>query len=171
MYKRFCESLGVSAENIKVPNDNFSRYDIGHNGYFIELKCRESYTYECFFDFWLEETKVNALQQLYIQWKQKGCKGSKAVILYPMSNKVVVIDINKILWNKVSEQKYDSNDVYILKAKEYMNECTAQSTKKKMQKMVYEFPLPHFRKINCVNVYDVDGLKDIYLKYNELYNS
>lgn len=165
LYKHFCKKMNVSTDKIKIPTDKFSHYDLGHNGYFCELKTREDYNYESFNDVYIQCDKIEWLKELYENYKEKGCKGSKVIFFYPSDNKVVVIDVHRIRWNMVIEGTYDCNRVYIWKTKKYMNKQTAVSKDEKIEKDVYSVPLPHHEKINCVNVYDVEGLYDTYLKY------
>lgn len=169
LYKLFCESLGIVINDgdIKVPTDKFSHYDATHRKYFLEYKCRHDYAYDSFNDFALQSDKVEWLKELYENYKEKGCKGSKVIVFYPKSDKVVVIDIHRIIWKNVLEDVYDCNRVYVWKHKGTYNKYTTLSKQDKIEKEVYSFPLPHHEKINCVNVFDFPGLGNEFKRLND----
>lgn len=166
LYKHFCRIMGASTDNIRVPRDKFSQYDACHNGYFLEYKSRESYTYSALTDVSIDEVKIDALKNLYEKHKDNGCRGSKVIVFYPLSDNVVVIDVHRIMWNRVLEGKYDCNNLYIWKHEKRFNRQTAVSKEDKVDKMVYAFPLPWIEQLGCVSVYNAPGLGEEYRRLN-----
>lgn len=167
LYKLFCENMGVSTDDIKTPKSKYSHYDIGHKGCFVELKNRERYPYDQYNDVYIECCKIEWLKDLYENYKDKGCKGSKLIFFYPHNDKVVVIDVHKIIWKNVIDGTYDCNNVYLWKTTQRMNRQTSVSKKDKVMKDVYAVPLPHHHQINCVKVYDLPRLGEEFKRLND----
>lgn len=123
----------------------------------IELKTRMEYSYEQYDNIYFEKSKVISVLRCA---RSFGYCGAFFCTFYPKSDKVVIISLNDIEWDKV----WDGTHQVLRIGWEWANKRTADSREEKTLKEVVYFPLKHTDKITYV--YRYPGLKE---EYNTLY--
>lgn len=129
----------------------------------VELKNRIDYSYEQFDTIYLEESKIKKLLQAQEEY---SANQTILAIIYPKSDKIVLIDISNIDWEAV----YNNQHPYITHGKQIAAHNTTKDRNAKITKDVIYFPLKKQPSNNITYIYTLQHLDKIYKTlYNQNY--
>jgi hypothetical protein len=104
LFQNWCNETEGCTIN-KWSKNKYSSWDVSYtiNGlkYIGEIKVREQYTSDCFFDWWLEKTKYDKLLEIKKQTPVKSLNLSY-INFHPLDNEIRIYDINNMDKGKTS---------------------------------------------------------------------
>ena len=121
----------------------------------VELKNRIDYTYEQFDTIYLEQYKIRNILQ---KQEEDNAQQTILAILYPLSDKIVLIDITNIDWEQVNNNQHP----YVIKGTQKAAYNTTKDKNYKILKDVIYFPLKKQPNNNITYIYNFPQLDKTY---------
>ena len=121
----------------------------------VELKNRIDYPYEQFDTIYLEQYKIRNILQ---KQEEDNAQQTILAILYPQSDKIVLIDITNIDWEQVNNNQHP----YVKKGTQKAAYNTTKDKNYKILKDVIYFPLKKQPNNNITYIYNFPQLDKTY---------